>query len=115
MPVTRATKAKGGATAASAAGIALPGVTSAVPADRGAVDVPADSVVLAGPVPAGPVPEATAARGPAARAVLAAPVAVEIAVPAPVADRVSLGIPARDPGGMEATVVVVVRTSVRSR
>lgn len=113
MPATRATKARDGATAASAAETALPGVTSAGPAAqvaRGAADVPAVSEALAAPDPA-----ATVDRVPEARVVLAVRAVAETAVPVPVAGRVSPGIPARDPAAMVATVDVVVRTSVRNR
>jgi hypothetical protein len=118
MPATRATKARGGATAASAAATALPGVTSADRADpvaRGAADVRAVSEVLVGPAPADRVPAATVDRVPVARVVLVARVVVGTVVLAPVAGPVSLGIPARDPGAMVATVDVAVRTSVRNR
>lgn len=115
MPATRATKARGGATAASAAATALPGVTSADRADpvaRGAADVRAVSEVLVGPAPADRVPAATVDRVPV---VLVARVVVGTVVLAPVAGPASLGIPARDPGAMVATVDVAVRTSVRNR
>jgi len=118
MPVTRATKARGGATAASAAETALPGVTSADPADpvaRGAVDVPAVSEARVGPVPADPDPVATVDRVPEARVAPAARVVEGTVVLALVAGPVSLGIPARDPGAMVATADVAVRTSVRNR
>jgi len=118
MPVTRATKARGGATAASAAETALPGVTSAAPADpvaRGAADVPAVSEARVGPDPADPVPVATVDRVPEARVAPVARVVEGIVVLALVAGPVSLGIPARDPGAMVATAEVAVRTSVRNR
>ena len=121
MPVTRATKARGGATAASAAETALPGVTSAAPAApadpvaRGAADVPAVSEARVGPDPADPVPVATVDRVPEARVAPAARVVEGIVVLALVAGPVSLGIPARDPGAMVATAEVAVRTSVRNR
>jgi hypothetical protein len=118
MPVTRATKARGGATAASAAETALPGVTSAAPADpvaRGAADVPAVSEARVGPDPADPVPVATVDRVPEALAAPADRVVEGIVVLALVAGPVSRGIPARDPGAMVATAEVAVRTSVRNR
>jgi hypothetical protein len=118
MPATRATKARGGATAASAAETALPGVTSADPADpaaRGAADVPAVSEARVGPDPADPDPVATADRVPEARVAPAARVVEGIVVLALVAGPVSLGIPARAPGAMVATVDVAVLTSVRNR
>lgn len=118
MPATRATKARDGATAASAAETALPGVTSAglaAQVARGAADVPAVSEALAGPDPAAPDPAATVDRVPEARVVPAVRAVAETAVPVPVAGRVSPGIPARDPAAMVATVDVVVLTSVRNR